>query len=220
MGFQSGRYTDLLIVIRGQIGFSVNMKLILLSVLVALVAGSHSFKIREREMTPAQWETACVQYSIFMAKMDEYEHQHDHDEDDHDEDDHDHDHDDGDDNTEGDNDEDDHDDEDHDEGGQDEDNHDGVDHDEDREDDEEGHCSGPAGLIHCIIADFGGDDECVDVEEFGVAWKKVGMDGEPQTQFFTMGDLNGDKCIDENEMMGILEILEEKCPKEEVTVEV
>merc|ERR1712212_1140412 len=158
MGFQSGRYTDLLIVIRGQIGFSVNMKLILLSVLVALVAGSDSFKIREREMTPAQWETACVQYSIFMAKMDEYEHHHDHDEDDHDEDDHDdddhdHDHDDGDDNTEGDNDEDDHDDEDHDEGGQDEDNHD-----EDREDDEEGHCSDPAGLIHCIIADFGGDD--------------------------------------------------------------
>merc|ERR1712212_655134 len=146
--------------------------------------------------------------------MDEYEHHHDHDEDDHDEDDHDdddhdHDHDDGDDNTEGDNDE----------GDQDEDNHDGVVHDEDREDDEEGHCSGPAGLIHCIIADFGGDDECVDVEEFGVAWKKVGMDGEPQTQFFTMGDLNGDKCIDENEMMGILEILEEKCPKEEVIVE-
>merc|ERR1712212_1396071 len=167
--------------------------------------------------------------------MDEYEHQHDHDEDDHDEADHDeddhddddHDHDDGDDNTVGDNyenegnhDEDDHDDEDHDEGGQDEDNHDGVGHDEeDREDDEEGHCSGPAGLIHCIIADFGGDDECVDVGEFGVAWKKVGMEGEPQTQFFTMGDLNGDKCIDENEMLGNLEILEEMCPKEEVTVE-
>merc|ERR1712212_757170 len=131
MGFQSGRYTDLLIVIKGQIGFSVNMKLILLSVLVALVAGSDSFKIKEREMTPAQWGTACIQYSIFMTKMDEYERQHDHDEADHDEADHD---------------EDDHDEDDHDDNTE-----------SDREDDEEGHCSGLAGLIHCIIADFGGD---------------------------------------------------------------
>merc|ERR1712212_1149930 len=69
MGFQSGRYTDLLIVIKGQIGFSVNMKLILLSVLVALVAGSDSFKIREREMTAAQWETACMQYFMIMMIM-------------------------------------------------------------------------------------------------------------------------------------------------------
>jgi len=82
------------------------------------------------------------------------------------------------------------------------------DHDEDRE---QGHCSGPDGLIHCIAEDFGGEDDCVSLAEFEAAWSEVGMNGEPQTQFFNLMDIDGNGCISEDEMMQILAILGEKC---------
>merc|ERR1719450_566336 len=105
--------------------------------------------------------------------------------------------------------------EDHDEDNHsDEDNHDdGDDHGE-----EEGHCSGPEGLIHCILTDFGGEDECMDLEEFIAAWGQVGMEGEPQTDFFDNMDIDSNGCISEHEITKTLEIMGEKCmPAEETT---
>merc|ERR1719369_1967481 len=80
---------------------------------------------------------------------------------------------------------------------------DGDDHDKDDHDEEEGHCSGPMGMVHCIIADFGGDDECIDKTEFVKAWEEVGMKTQPETQFFDMIEMMGG-CIDEEAMMEIL----------------
>merc|ERR1712029_783113 len=152
--------------------------------------------------------------------MAEYEHQHEHDDDENDHDDGDDDHDD--DHDDDDDDHDDHDEDrdgdDHDEDDHDEDDHDEDDHDEDDHDEEEGHCSGPMGMVHCIIADFGGDDECIDKTEFVKAWEEVGMKTQPETQFFDMIEMMGG-CIDEEAMMEILVNFEEACPPGEVTVE-
>merc|ERR1712111_335101 len=154
--------------------------------------------------------------------MAEYEHQHEHDDDEHDHDDGDDDHDDDhDDDNDGDHDDhDDDDDDDHDDHDEDRDgdDHDEDDHDEDDHDEEEGHCSGPMGMVHCIIADFGGDDECIDKTEFVKAWEEVGMKTQPETQFFDVIEMMGG-CIDEEAMMEILVNFEEACPPGEVTVE-
>merc|ERR1711990_667102 len=150
------------------------MKLILLGMLVALFTGTNSFKLQEREEStpsPAEFSNFCKHYNEFLMRMAEYEHQHEHDDDDHDDDDHD--------------------DDDHDDGDEDRDE---DDHDEDDHDEEEGHCSGPMGMVHCIIVDFGGDDECIDKTEFVKAWEEVGMKTQPETQFFEMIEMMGG-CI-------------------------
>merc|ERR1711973_541448 len=170
------------------------MKLLLVVILALAAGSSHSFKLKQRELSEDQWAQGCALFEEFLIKMDQYEHQHEHDSDEDHDGDEDHD---------------------SDEDGEEDDD----DHAEEDRDEEEGHCAGPEGLIHCIAADFGGEDECVDDAEFEDAREGVGMNGPPQTVFFTMMDINADGCISEAEMMQIVVVLGEKCALAEAQIE-
>jgi len=69
----------------------------------------------------------------------------------------------------------------------------------------------PEGLIHCIVHDFGGYDDCMDWDEFKAAWAVVNPNEAAPRPFFELMDINGDGCIDESEVTQILVLMGKHC---------
>merc|ERR1712212_148375 len=69
----------------------------------------------------------------------------------------------------------------------------------------------PDELMQLIVDDWGGEDNCIDVNEFLHEWDDIHMNGAPQTAFHEAMDINTNGCVTQPEMIQYLIAMGEKC---------